>query len=808
MFPLDRLTAGANSMTNPTAGGVSGLRRAAGALLWLATLGLLAWWAVGTLRVSGDLRLFMPAPRNADQQLLLQELGEGPGAKLLLIALSGAEPDTLAERSRELRDGLRNEADFLLVSNGEDDLDSIPDALQDYRYLLSPGPAEGSLETAALRHALQSRLQDLASPAAGLIAPLMTRDPTLEILRIVDGWTPTVEPERVDGVWFSADHSHALLVAETRAAGFDPRGQQQAMSTLRDLHAALLDGQSGSLEVSGPGAFSERMAAQTSAEATLLGTLAGVGLLLLLVIAYRSIQLPLLGALPLASGAIAGLLACSVLFGEVHGITLAFGFTLLGVAQDYPVHLFSHRRPGESNLAAARAIWPTLAAGAGSSCLAYLVFLFAGVEGLRQLAVFTVCGLSTAALTTRYLLPPLLPPARRDTADAALPGWLQRRALRHTLPRWAVLMLALVCVAMLIQPNSWWQDDLAALTPVPAELLQRDRELRADLAAPDVRWLLVLHATDIDAALSRSATLMPALDGLVQRGVIGSYDMAARYLPSVATQQERQRALPDASTLRQSLQEAQSGLPFKPGVFEPFLEAVERARTLQPLRPVNLVEGALADRALELRIGGLLRQSNASDGAIALISLSGLHDPAALTRWAESEPGVQLLDLKQTAQSLASAWRSRVLLAMGIAAVLLALGVGLALRDLRRAARVLLPVALGTALIVALLHAAHVPLTLFHLVSLALAAGLGVDYALFFEHAGRDPAAQRRTLHSLLVCAASTLLVFALLGTSQIPVLRAIGTTVGLGVLLHFVLSLLLAARPADSTLQAQEMGR
>ena len=97
----------------------------------------------------------------------------------------------------------------------------------------------------------------------------------------------------------------------------------------------------------------------------------------------------------------------------------------------------------------------------------------------------------------------------------------------------------------------------------------------------------------------------------------------------------------------------------------------------------------------------------------------------------------------------------------------------------------------------ALLHAAAVPFNLFHLVSMVLAAGLGMDYALFFERAESDAADQRRTLHSLMVCAASTLLVFALLGSSQIPVLRAIGSTVALGVVLHFVLAALLAARPA-----------
>ena len=90
------------------------------------------------------------------------------------------------------------------------------------------------------------------------------------------------------------------------------------------------------------------------------------------------------------------------------------------------------------------------------------------------------------------------------------------------------------------------------------------------------------------------------------------------------------------------------------------------------------------------------------------------------------------------------------------------------------------------------LHAAGVPLSLFHLVALVLAAGLGLDYALFFEHASDDEADQRRTLHALLVCSLSTLLVFALLATSSLPVLRAIGITVSAGVVLNFFLALML----------------
>ena len=99
---------------------------------------------------------------------------------------------------------------------------------------------------------------------------------------------------------------------------------------------------------------------------------------------------------------------------------------------------------------------------------------------------------------------------------------------------------------------------------------------------------------------------------------------------------------------------------------------------------------------------------------------------------------------------------------------------------------------LTTLVILAVLRACDVPLSLFHLVSLVLAAGLGLDYALFFEHADEDAREQVRTLHALLVCSLSTLLVFALLCASTIPVLRAIGITVTLGVVGNFVLALLL----------------
>ena len=142
----------------------------------------------------------------------------------------------------------------------------------------------------------------------------------------------------------------------------------------------------------------------------------------------------------------------------------------------------------------------------------------------------------------------------------------------------------------------------------------------------------------------------------------------------------------------------------------------------------------------------------------------------------------------------------RLLGALAVAALLLAGVVVAALRDRRRVLRVLAPMALTTLLILAVLRGCGVELNLFHLVSLILAAGLGLDYALFFDHAGDDRADQLRTLHAVIVCSLTTALVFGLLALSSIPVLRAIGSTVALGVVGNSVLAVLVARSPAEET--------
>jgi predicted exporter len=545
------------------------------------------------------------------------------------------------------------------------------------------------------------------------------------------------------------------------------------------------------MTVSGAGRFSVIMEERTRTDAQRLGLVATISMLVLLLVAYRGVVGIVLSVLPLVSAALAGLATVSAVFGSVHGITLAFGFTLIGVVQDYPLHLLSHRQPDREPRDVARALWPTLATGIAATCIAYLTFLFSGVTGLQQLACFTVAGLATAGLASRFVLPGLMSRAAHDFGASVALGRLSATIAGLPNAAWVGAVLTATCAAIVaFAPLPLWDDDLAGLTPVPADLLAADAALRAELSTADLRYMLSVEARSDEEALAHLERLTPDLERLVERGAIDRFDHAARYLPSAAAQRARQSRLPEKDALRAALDAAAAGTPFRADAFQPFVDDVERARGLTPLTIEQLRASGLG-----AQLDALLR----GDGTrTALVTLSGVRDVAALRDLA-AQSGAAVLDLKQASESLVASQRVRLLWSLAVAAVLLVGVVTLALRRRARVLRVLAPMTVTTLVVVAALQALGISLTLFHLISLILVAGLGLDYALFFERAAEEPAEQRRTLHAVLVCALATFFVFALLATSSLPVLRAIGLPVAIGVLSNFALSLLLTRGKRDS---------
>ena len=147
------------------------------------------------------------------------------------------------------------------------------------------------------------------------------------------------------------------------------------------------------------------------------------------------------------------------------------------------------------------------------------------------------------------------------------------------------------------------------------------------------------------------------------------------------------------------------------------------------------------------------------------------------------------IDIQSSTSDLVNEYRNDILLRSAVVLILIAGILAVVLRDWYRWFRVLVPV-LGS-----ILTAAALPgllgqsLNVFHLVSLLLVAGIGLDYALFFSRFPADVADFVATRHSLFVCALSTTAVFLVLSLSTVPVLSSIGVTVATGAASAFLLS-------------------
>jgi predicted exporter len=780
-------------------------RRARTLVLWL---GCVAFAALVVMHASyiTDLSAFLPAKPTPTQRLLVDQLRDGPVSRLVLIAIEGGDADGRARVSQDMAERLRRDSRFSSVNNGAElAANGDRDFLFRNRYLLSESVSAERFSVAGLHEAIKDTIDELASPAGLLLKPLLPRDPTGELLSIIDQLARSPAPPSRDGVWVSANGARALGLAQTAASGSDSDAQSEAIDAIRAAFAAaLLEAPKAAagvrLRLSGPGVFAVAARAKIERAAVRLGIASSILVVTLLLTVYRSWSALGLGLMPVASGALIGIAAVALGFGVVHSITLGFGITLIGESVDYSIYFFIQSRQPQAAVAGSwqELWWPTIRLGMLTSVCGFASLLPSGFPGLQQLGLYSISGLIAAALVTRYVLPGLLPAAfaiRDLTPFGARIAGMLRTARR--LGNAGVLIsgaaLAIAAFAVLYQHRgTLWNRELAALSPVSIAEQDYDAALRADLGAADVRDLVVISGPDLESVLQGAERAAPILQGLADQKAIGGFESPANYLPSMQTQAARRAGLPNAANLRANLQQAVAGLPVDAERLQPFLQDVEAARqasllTARDLRATSMAIGfdALILHQKDRWNAMMPLRSTAAGQAIDLGRVASALDKGAVGE-------ARVLDLKLESDALYAGYlveAIRYSLAGFSALTVLLL---FALRSPLRVVRVLAPLVLAVLSVAAGLAALGVQLTILHLVGMLLIVAVGSNYALFFDRQTESPqGGEALTLASLVIANASTVIGFGLLSLSQVPVLVALGVTVAPGALLALLFAAL-----------------
>ena len=781
-------------------------------VLWLAFI-FACGIVISRSQVTTDLSAFLPRSPTPAQQLLLEQIRDGLASRLILVGIEGADASARARLSKQIARRLRADPGFVTVNNGEPVSTERDRAfLFNNRYLLSPAVTPARFSADGLHAALSDSIDLLASPAGLLLKSLLPRDPTGEMVRLLDQLNAGARPPMVDGAWASRDGSRALMLMQTRASGSDTDAQQRAMAAIRQaFDAAPGATPAARLVMTGPGVFTVTSRDTIKNQVSRLSIISIAIIAALLLLVYRSFTALALGFLPVISGALAGVAAVSLGFGVVHGITLGFGTALIGEAVDYSIYLFvQSERGGSDQHDWIKRFWPTVRLGVLTSIFGFASLLLSGFPGLAQLGLYSIAGLIAAATVTRFVLPHLLPADFRIHDVSAIGLVLARLVQRAAALRWtAVILVLAACAILALHRDSLWNDKISALSPVSQADVALDASLRADMGAPDVRYLVVVSGANREIVLQSSERISTVLQAQVDQGELAGFESPSRYLPSTATQRARQASLPAPAELEARLTQAVQGLPVRAQLFAPFLADVAAARSQA------LVETAdLAGTSMAMAIDALLiRQDGHWSGILPLTAPKAAGIDANRIRAALSAtglPDVLFVDMKAESDQLYSGYQNEAIL-LSLGGLLAIIGLLLfVLRSPLRVVRIIAPLAAAVITVTAGLALFGQQLIILHLVGLLLVVAVGSNYALFFDRVERhllppagastgpeptDHIIAPRTLASMLFANLTTVAGFGLLAFSDLSILQAMGVTVAPGVILALIYSAIFAAR-------------
>ncbi|WP_157627557.1 MMPL family transporter, partial [Variovorax boronicumulans] len=399
------------------AGGPPGWsRRIVVLLAWLLVVALGAV-VIARTQIGADLSAFLPKSPDLRQRVLIEQLQSGVASRTLMLGFEGGSVEQRAEVSRAVGKAMRDSKLFDLVQNGDvSDWSEAGTWVFQHRYQLSSGVMPGQFTAEGLREAIVDTLSMLGTPAGNAIKPLLDSDPTGETQRIAMELVPASAPRSEAGVWMSREAPRALMIATTRSAGGDLDAQAVAIARVQAAYEAAARGMGEAapkLLLSGPPVFSVMSREKIKTEAIHLAVVGGIVMSVLLLLAFASPRALVIAFLPVATGVVVGTASVSLVFGSVHGLTLGFGSTLIGETVDYAIYYLIQARgaavAGTGWQRWREVHWPTVRLGLLTSVCGFAALVFSGFPGLAQLGVFSIAGLVSAALATRYVLPVLAP---------------------------------------------------------------------------------------------------------------------------------------------------------------------------------------------------------------------------------------------------------------------------------------------------------------------------------------------------------------------------------------------------------------
>lgn len=761
--------------------------------LTLATCALLAIYSLARLDLTNSITHFMPSENDVELVELSLQLVDSPLSHRMVISIGGGP-----ERTRiasDLSDYLRTHPEVDWVESGfdQDSMRGIFDLYFDRRlYLISESPNDEirkmiereSLEESAKR--LRARLGRPDSMLSARTAPL---DPLGFFDRIVERIRATLPPATSsDGGFASMDGAFAIILLGLASSPFDFDTQAGLLDDIDREFEGLTEGVDPEIimETSGINLVAVASEKNVKREVNFISTASISIVLALFLLVFRSFRHLFIAILTPIAGFVVALSVAVSTSTQMHGITLAFGFVLLGVAIDYPIHLMNHHAlspPGTTARQSLAGIRTSLLSSGITTTLAFLALAMSDFPGLREMGLFAAIGVPVSLSLTILCLPaffgsnraPSRIQQRLSRGFERLIAWLDDRLV---IP--FMLFACFATIAALGISSTRWEDDPAELMAANPETLEESNRVRRRVADFDPGRFVVGLAPEPEAALAINDEIHARLNRGVENGDIDGMMSMHSFIWSQRLQRENIEALREDPALAERIDEVYSKAGFRSGSFDRFGEYVADPGAA-PLTPEDFANSPLA-RVVDSLVP--------LDGRWAVVTyLRGVRSGEAIRELLAGLENAHYIDQSEIVAEVYQGFRESTvkMLAVGSAVVFVVLM--LRYRQFMRGLFAFMPPALAATSTFGLFGLLGLPVNVVSAVSLLVVLGMGVDYGIFTVDSARNPKRLGATFSSLLISCLTSIFVFGVLAFSEQTALKSLGLTVGVGTTFALILS-------------------
>ncbi|RDX36988.1 hypothetical protein DZA50_02950 [Kangiella sp. HD9-110m-PIT-SAG07] len=628
---------------------------------------------------------------------------------------------------------------------------------------------------------IDATLQLVYSPLSSQLISLLPKDPYLLSYRYLQTVTGSdVNANTQDQRRFVDDvlvyrrdgKIYAVVTATLKASPFDSLTQQELKNQIQQFKQSSPD-----IELLYTGAvfYAQHAAASAKSEISTIGLGSLIGVIILLIVAFRSIRPLLLTLTSLATGIFFGFTVTHLAFGSIHILTLVFGASLIGVAVDYSFHYFASANETPSPL---KKIIMAITLGLLSSVIGYAALFSTPFPGLQQMAVFCATGLLGAFLTVILLFD-------KAAAKSNSPQWILRLfhglsqlslIFRHKAFLLSLLILPVLAAIMLSQVDDD-NDSIRQLQSIPPELYQQEQTIQQLVSAPATNQFFVVKGGSTDELLKQLERLDGSLVKLIDENAINDYTHLAQFVPSIEVQDRNYLLL-------SNYMDGQSLAPLlELGLLshEQHTELVQSylSRTGNSLELGDWLKSPLGQRLSYLWLGDIDNQ------LATIVTLHNIQKTQPLEELAKNHQNLYFINKVDKVSAMFSEYREKTLLMLSIAIaaifILLTFKYGSKISGL-----IILGPLVASSLAIIINIMVGGSFNLFSTLALFLVFGIGIDYGLFYSESNK------KNLYIILaigLSAITTFLSFGLLSLSETPAIHAFGLTMLTGILTVFLLS-------------------